>query len=548
MYEESKRTGWLNFLIKAIIAVIFILFVVWLFSLTTKGLSNSVSEYGKKLDVLTDTITTDNFSRLEQVGKNYFTTERLPKNTGDVEKVTLKELYEKNLILEVKDKNGNACSNDNSYISVTKLESEYQMKIYLECGDKKDFVLVDMGCYDTCIDCNKEEEKIVKKVTQYQYKKTTDGKWSDYGAWSNWSTNKVIESTARQVETKSVVEKYTVNEQTTRTLKEKATCPSGYSLSGNECIGVKTSELTCPSGYSLSGTSCIKTTSIDPVCKTGYTRNGVNCTKTTYADPVCPEGYIRNGSTCTKTLKTDPKCPNLGSEYDVTRDGFNCTYTKTVETEEKFIEQRNGTYMPSDTSVYRYEKVSIRDQLDCNNSCKKVTIYTYNVYKKATSTTETKTGKATCPTGYSVSGNNCITTTTKGATCTTGSLSNEKCVSTSKETATCTTGSLSNGKCVSTSITGATCKEGSISNGACTLSISTKPSCKVGYTLNGQECSKVETITVPVERERTVVYYRERTRSYTGGTVSYKWSNSKTDKNLLNQGYKLTGKTRTISK
>ena len=517
MYEESKKTGWLNFLIKAIIAVIFVLFVVWLFSLTTKGLSNNISEYGKKLDVLTETITTDNFSRLEQVGKDYFTTARLPQNVGDVEKITLKELYEKNLILEVKDKNGNACSADNSYISVTKLEKEYQMKIYLECGKSKDFVLVNMGCYDTCIDCNYRETKTeVEKVTQYQYKKTTDGKWSDYGAWSEWSLNKATASSTVQVESKNVTETYTEPAISTSTpvCEERA----GYDVTrtGGTCKYTKSTDLTCPAknGYSVS-------------------QNGSTCTytRTTGFDYVCPakNGYnvTRSGSTCTYTRNVNPVCAERDG-FNVTRSGFTCKYTKTVEQAEQFIEQRTGRYLPADTETYRYEYVTSRDHFDgCETTCAIYTEIIYNVYRKATTTTVTETGTATCPSGTS-NGSTCVVTTTGTANsqCPSGYTNvNGTCKDTKTETLTCSSGTQSGATCTVTATAAATCSDKT-------------------YTLNGSVCQK----TVNVTKTRTVTYYRERSKTYISGNVTYKWSNSKTDKTLLDAGYKLTGKTRKVNK
>jgi len=152
----------------------------------------------------------------------------------------------------------------------------------------------------------------------------------------------------------------------------------------------------------------------------------------------------------------------------------------------------------------------------------------YNVYRKATTKTETSSGRATCPSGYSESGTQCVTTTTK--------------------TPTCSQGTLTNGKCVSTSTVQASCQVGTLVSGKCNVSSTTKPVCKDStYTLSGATCSKTETVTINVEKTRTVVYYRSRTRKYTGGTTTYKWSNSKNDKSLLNAGYKLTGKTRVVN-
>ena len=226
--EENRRFSWTDLFIKVILIVIFVLFTVWLLSLSNKGLSNS-------LDVLTDNIFAQNIEKMKEVGKEYFTIERLPEKIGEIETLTLKEMYDKKLILEVKDKNGNACNANDSYVSIEKMENEYQMKVNLECGKEKDYIIVIMGCYNYCDTdiCEKKEE--VKEV-EYEYKKTTGGKWTDYGNWSEWSKVSVTNTDYRQVETKKVNEEYTYNKVVTNTLYEEydITCPSEFVLNADK--------------------------------------------------------------------------------------------------------------------------------------------------------------------------------------------------------------------------------------------------------------------------------------------------------------------------
>ena len=237
MYEENRRFSWTSLFIKIIIVVIFILFTIWLLSLsmknTTRGLSDS-------LNVLTDNIFKENIDRMKEVGKDYFTTERLPEKIGEVKTLTLEEMYKKNLILEVKDKNGKACSAKNSYVAVEKMETEYQMKVYLECGSEKNFIKVIMGCYNYCntdICEKKEPEKTPNQAIEYQYSRTTGGSWGPWGAWSEWSTVEVSKTNYRDVETKIVNEQYSYDKEI---IDEKyvgeATCPKvdNYALISNK--------------------------------------------------------------------------------------------------------------------------------------------------------------------------------------------------------------------------------------------------------------------------------------------------------------------------
>ena len=56
--EENRRFSWTDLFIKVILIVIFVLFTVWLLSLSNKGLSNS-------LDVLTDNIFAQNIEKMK---------------------------------------------------------------------------------------------------------------------------------------------------------------------------------------------------------------------------------------------------------------------------------------------------------------------------------------------------------------------------------------------------------------------------------------------------------------------------------------------------
>ena len=651
MYEENRRFSWTNLFIKIIIVIIFILFTIWLLSLSTKGMSNS-------LNVLTDQVFSENIDKMKEVGKSYFTTERLPKNVGDVKTLTLQKMYDNKLLLELKDKNGKKCSADNSYVSIEKLEKEYQMKVYLECGKEKDYVITIMGCYNYCDTdiCEKKEEA---KVLEYEYSKTTGGAWGPWGSWSEWSTGYVSKTNYREVETKIVNETYTYDKPVTETkYVGEATCQtlSGYALVSNKegvCTYSKTEideqSSVCPTvdGYTLesqqgfncgyrknntetknpscptvdgydntgrSGFTCnyskSNTITTDPSCPTldGYdkpVRNGLTCSysksNTVKTDPSCPtlDGYgkpVRNGLTCSysksNTVKTDPSCPTLDGYDKPVRNGFTCSYSKTTTSKTEYdlvyYKTGSGNYIPADNATYHYQQTSADYRYACNPGCVGEWYYTYTIYtKKYKTTTVTTTKDATCPSGYTKSNGTCVKTTTstitKDATCPSGyTKSNNTCVKTTTSTttkdATCPSGyTKSNNTCAktTTSLTtkNATCPSGYVKSGntcakyvtttktaecpngytrennTCTKEVTKKTTknavCSTGY-IKGGKCYKDETTYVKETGTKSVTYYRYRTRSYSGGTTDYKWSLSNDDKDLINAGYRLTGKTREV--
>ena len=495
--EENRRFSWTDLFIKVILVAIFVLFTVWLLSLSNQGLSNS-------LDVLTNNIFSENIEKMKNVGKEYFTIERLPKKVGDVKTLTLEKMYEKKLLLELNDKDGNACSAKNSYISIEKYDNEYQMKVYLECGEENDYIIVIMGCYDYCdtdiceLDTDKEEARAI----EYEYKKTTGGSWSDWGKWTNWSKVSVTENKYRDVETKVEEEEYSYDKTTTeiKYTEFEASCPQGYKMTSDKtkCYKVDTTyEYANPVCQTLSGWSA-------------PSRNGFTCTYT---------------KTVVKATK-DPICPSKSGWTYTGRNGFTCNYkktttvTSTTEYDLKYVQTKNYTYRPSSNSTYYYKVINVDYQYSCNTTCSAQTIYTVEVYKKVyktTTTTDTTTASASCPSGSTKVDNKCVVygtdTTTKAATCPSRfSQSGNSCAK-------------------------------PINKNVYTDLIKSCPA-KYAETSDGTQCYKEVSATETVTETRKVTYYRYRLREYIGGTTDYKWSTSKNDKKLLNAGYKLTGRTR----
>lgn len=485
--EENRRFSWSDLFIKAILVIIFVLFTVWLLSLSNKGVSNS-------LNVLTDNIFEENIERMKEVGKEYFTIERLPEKVGDIKTLTLEKMYDKKLILEVKDKFGNACSAKNSYVSIEKFDTEYQMKVYLECGEESDYIIVIMGCYDYCDTDICEKKATDSKQVEYEYKKTTGGYWTNYGAWSEWSKVGVTGTDYRQVETKVEDEKYTYDKTVTETLYEKF-------------------ETSCPKGYkkTTDGTKCYKE-------NTTYD----------YKEPVCSdrskEGFklvSQNGFACTysKNVSSTANPNKCASAYDgytlVSQNGFTCNYSKDVKTSYQ-VPVSKPKY------CYRQELVpSCPKGGMCTTVIKNIKYQcgTKTEYEtKYTTKTQTTTTTVSCPEGYTKSENSCVKTTyvdeTKNAMCPEGYTK------------------TNDSKC-SKAVTNYSYKD-------------IVKSCPAGYekTKDNTKCFKNVDSIVKVEGTRKVTYYRYRVREFIGGNTDYKWSTSKEDKELLNAGYVLTGKTR----
>ena len=101
--EEYEQKGFpiKDFIIKAVLVIIFVFLLVWL--LPKFIAPTIVNENNTTVDVsaLTSQIFADNLERMKEAAISYYTVERLPEKVGDVKTLTLEEMYEKKLILEL---------------------------------------------------------------------------------------------------------------------------------------------------------------------------------------------------------------------------------------------------------------------------------------------------------------------------------------------------------------------------------------------------------------------------------------------------------------
>ncbi len=160
---ERRRFPLLEFLLKLILIIIFVLLLVWLLPIPNlTGLNNRIFNA--------------NVSEMKDAAISYFTTDRLPQNEGDSVVLTLQEMLDMKLLLPFTDKDGKSCDTKNSYVKLTKTATEYELKVYLKCNKEEDYIIVHLGCYSYCEGaiCEKEEEEkpVAKKTGGGSSKKT----------------------------------------------------------------------------------------------------------------------------------------------------------------------------------------------------------------------------------------------------------------------------------------------------------------------------------------------------------------------------------------
>lgn len=195
---EKKGPIWVvvKVLIKFLIIIGAIFVLVWLFP--TK----------QSLNPLYQDVFRNNINSMKDAAETYFTNERLPKNVGDKVKLTLKEMQDMNLVLPFIDRYGKECDLNNSYVEITKTETEYELKVNLVCSKEESFIIEHLGCTDKCNVCSDSSCTSTKLVKEYQYQrdiknKVVDSYKCDKGYTLNSKTNKCEKQVTETIKTEA---------------------------------------------------------------------------------------------------------------------------------------------------------------------------------------------------------------------------------------------------------------------------------------------------------------------------------------------------------
>ena len=225
MYEETKiKFDWKGFLLKFAIIILVVILVIKLLPTKQKNRSESF---------------TSNITKLKDVSINYFQDKNLPEKENDTKVVTLNDLIISGKISKLQDSKGKDCDEENSYIEATKNGKEYEVEVYLKCGNEEETIYV----YKTSCDetkCSETTTTTTKKVATTKKANTN----------SNNTSNNQRPVTTKKVEyiTKVITKekKYYVVFDTdkaasipTQTLKlgEKATRPQAPTKEGYTFLG-----------------------------------------------------------------------------------------------------------------------------------------------------------------------------------------------------------------------------------------------------------------------------------------------------------------------
>ena len=289
--------------------VLLILTLIIIFLLFFPKKSYVEKKLNEQLDPVEEEVFNSNINTMRVASIKYF-------EENDSDKVTLKELKEKNLITDLKDNNDNTCD-DSSYSE----QDDKKITIYLKCSGNEKKIEISKN----------EENKENKLLCLYEYRKEEEiVEWSD---WSEWDKQEIKEDESTRVETKEEQEpgeKQVITESREISIDANTYyeeyCPEGYYESDGRCKARRemneinaSIRYSCPNGFRRNNLNCVKgSTTIyasrEFYCPTNqstieYELTGEKCRtfKIMYAEKYknsyygCPEGYTLSNDKCYKT-------------------------------------------------------------------------------------------------------------------------------------------------------------------------------------------------------------------------------------------------------
>ncbi len=446
MYEDNNYSykvgiNWKDILIKIVMLILFIILLLWLFP-------------KPNLDVFYDNVYSNNISAMKNAARNYYTVDKLPKNVGEQTSMTLKEMFDNHLLIRFTDKDGATCDETSSKVELSKIaDNEYALKVQLNCGEQKDYILDTIGCTSVCTngtcttvitDNNQNNQNTNSNNNSNDNQNNNQNNNQQNGEIANNTNNNTGSNVEQYIPDKGedLINKITYyqHKKAVTLTKTVYTCPSGYTKNGSKCTQITTGAtidatpvnepdqtIVVDAKYVTEGSkeyvNSIKTkVKTEYTCPTGYTLNGAYCIKYTDATEhkgadtyTCPSGYSLNGSKCTKTytatyVSGDTKytCPSGG-----TLNGTKCTITENAKASTSYT--CPSGYTKNGSNCYKVYDATASTSYSCPKGYTRSGKNCTTTYAAKASTTYS------CPKGYTKSGSTCKTSYTATASSSYGS-------------------------------------------------------------------------------------------------------------------------------
>lgn len=129
MYQENKwSTEWLKIILRLVIIILLVLLTMKFVIILN---NNNVGKKSTKL--------TNNLNYVNDCAKKYFDEKNIPKKVGETKEYLVKDILSIEQI-DYMNKNYEKCEYDKSYIKITRLDKEYQIKTILNCSGETNYM------------------------------------------------------------------------------------------------------------------------------------------------------------------------------------------------------------------------------------------------------------------------------------------------------------------------------------------------------------------------------------------------------------------------
>ena len=201
--EDGNKVSFVRVLLRILLFVlIFILAIKLITFLFNKGKKNTAED-----------VMNSNLTVLKDAGVKVVKDDNFNLNVGESKTYKLQELVDNKQAEEIKDENDKACSNEESYVEITKTETEYRVKSYLSCDNlKKDkYTYLDVNTKE---EITNQDDKTTETTTTVEPTTTTEVTTTTTQPTTQATTRK----TTKKVTTTRRVTTTTQNVRTTTTI------------------------------------------------------------------------------------------------------------------------------------------------------------------------------------------------------------------------------------------------------------------------------------------------------------------------------------------
>lgn len=164
MYQEENNSfQWLKLILRLVIVLLVVLLTLrFVFIISSNSL-------GKK-----DTTFDNNLKYIDNISKGFFNEKNIPKVIGESKEYKIEDVLSKDQI-DYMNKNYNKIDYENSYIKVTRLENEYQIKTLLTYNGETNYInsFVNIEKENTTIKVSTTKIKTTKKKVTTKAQTTT---------------------------------------------------------------------------------------------------------------------------------------------------------------------------------------------------------------------------------------------------------------------------------------------------------------------------------------------------------------------------------------